>query len=408
MATKVFRGDAQPVAHVSTHTVGGTAANGQVYSITINLKTVSYTANGTDTNTTIATALTTALAASTIPEFTELTWSSAAAVITATGGTAGMIPPTITSGATGTGTLVSSVVTASTGPNDLANANNWAPSGVPGASDDAVFQDSAVDALFGFDELEVQSVTFYSSYTGRVGLPATNQSGYREYRSRSWTLDTASVVIGRGGTGGSGQIRLNLTHSTPTVTIEGSSTPADTGTQAIVLTNTGGTITVNITQGDVGIAPNAGDAATVGTLRIGSESSPTSDVTLFVGSGATISTLEQCGGQVSTYGNVSTWNKREGEAVVYAAATVGTLTNEEGEFVWASTGTITTATFRGGDSILDASRDVRTRTLTNGSFTKGASLRDPYKTITFTNAIALDRETLSQCDFGESFSIQRS
>src|SRR5262245_47220947 len=114
MATRRWRGDAPKTAQVNTVTVGGTAANGQVYSVTINAKLVAYTANGSDTNNTIAAALKALLAASVIPEFAEVTWTVATNVITGTAKTAGR-PFVNTSAATGTGTLVTATATANSG-----------------------------------------------------------------------------------------------------------------------------------------------------------------------------------------------------------------------------------------------------------------------------------------------------
>lgn len=104
MSSKVWRGDAPAVSQVNTITVGGTAAAGQQYAVTINGKSVPYSASNTDTNSTIAAALQALLAACTIPEFQEVTWTAVNAVITGTAANPG-VPFTQTSSATGTGTL---------------------------------------------------------------------------------------------------------------------------------------------------------------------------------------------------------------------------------------------------------------------------------------------------------------
>jgi hypothetical protein len=130
MASNYFRGDAQDVAQVQTHTVAGTAAAAQVYTLTANRKEISYTADGADTNTTIAAALRELLAASTIPEFKLATWTVSTNVITATASTPGR-PFTVTSAATGTGTLVASVTTASKGHWHWDDADNWSAGWIP-------------------------------------------------------------------------------------------------------------------------------------------------------------------------------------------------------------------------------------------------------------------------------------
>src|ERR1700691_1519777 len=101
MSTIIYRGDAVTVSQVNTITVGGTPATSQVYTVTFNTKSVTYTATSLDTNITIAAALQVLLAASTISEFTEIIWTVSSAVITATmnANQAGM-PFTNTSSAT--------------------------------------------------------------------------------------------------------------------------------------------------------------------------------------------------------------------------------------------------------------------------------------------------------------------
>ncbi len=95
----------------NTITVAGTPANLQVYSCTISGQTVSYTASGGDTNTTIATALKAALVASVLSNFVQLTWTNPSAGVIK--GTANLADHafTLTSSATGTGTLVNTAST---------------------------------------------------------------------------------------------------------------------------------------------------------------------------------------------------------------------------------------------------------------------------------------------------------
>lgn len=79
MATKTWISGAPAIAMVQTLTVGGTPASGQVYSVVMginNTKSVSYSASSSDTRSTIAAALQQLLAASTYPEFQEVTWTN--------------------------------------------------------------------------------------------------------------------------------------------------------------------------------------------------------------------------------------------------------------------------------------------------------------------------------------------
>src|SRR5579864_1437670 len=87
MATNRWTGNAATIAMVATITITADDVN-TAYGVTINGKIVAVFGSGTGTSNTAA-ALQSALAASAFPEFTEITWTVANAVITATAGTAG-------------------------------------------------------------------------------------------------------------------------------------------------------------------------------------------------------------------------------------------------------------------------------------------------------------------------------
>ncbi len=202
MATIRWTGRAQAVAQSNLVTIGGAAANAQVYTLTINGKTVTYTATGTDTNATITTALLAALQLSTIPpEFQEISWAagSTTTTITGTARTPGK-PFTCTTAATGTGTLVSSVLSLNSGPNVIDLAANWSTGAVPVNGDDVVLEASNVSLLYDLGNLSsvtLASLTINASFTGAIGLPETNtdSTAYLEYRAQYWQIK-ATLVTG--------------------------------------------------------------------------------------------------------------------------------------------------------------------------------------------------------------------
>src|SRR5579872_4832055 len=205
MSTKRWAGGAPATAQLNTITVGGSAATSQVYSIVIGNQTVSYTALVSDTNTTIATALQLLLVASTIPQFLEVTWTNpSAGVIVGTANTPGY-PFTNTSSATGTGTLVTVITTACTGPNHFSNAANWFGNAVPVSTDDIVFDFGAIPLRYDISQAAIipNSLTFWMSYQSPdgIGLPAVNvfgASAYPEYRPTYLALGGCTTVIGVG------------------------------------------------------------------------------------------------------------------------------------------------------------------------------------------------------------------
>jgi hypothetical protein len=66
-----------------------------------------------------------------------------------------------------------------------------------------------------------------------------------------------------------------------------------------------------------------------------------------------------------------------------------------GTLLWQSTGTVTTLRVSDGGTA-DYSEDIRPRTVTNCSLSSRAALLDPFRTVTFTNPIALARCKLAE------------
>lgn len=411
MGTVIWKGNAQDVAQVNTHTIGGTAANGQVYTITINTKTVTYTADGSDDNDSIAAALQALLAASTIPEFAEVTWTVAAAVITGTAATAG-VPFTATSGATGTGTLVAATSTAATGKNFWDNVNNWDTGAVPVDADDVYLENSAVSVLYGLSQssIDLASLNIAASFTGTVGLPDTNPLGYREYRTTYLTLGTATALnVGSGPGSGSGRLRISVGSNACTATVNGTAQGLDSNVPALLLKGTSASNVLNANRGSIGVAFLAGETATLATVRVGSRGSPATDVALDLGSGCTLTTVTQAGGTVTARSNVTTWNLSAGTAELLGTATLTTANLDGGTLYYSTSGTLTTANVRTG-AALDFSRDLRARTVTNCTLQATAALSDSQRVAVFTNGISLSGCTNAEVslDLGANINIART
>lgn len=411
MTTQIWRGDAPAIAQVSSVTITAYDVT-TTYTVTINGKSVSVLGQGGTTATT-ATAIQVALAASNIPEFLEITWSVSGSTISGKAVTAGM-PFTFTKSVSGgTGTMGSvTTPTASAGPNDWSTAANWSTGTVPAATDDVYLQNSTVDILYGLAQAYValNSFTRYQTYTGKIGLPqyTQGQNSYYEYRTRYLQIGPATATLGRGDGAGGGRCQIDFGTVAVTVIVEGAGPAADQGLPAITLDGSNASNVLNITQGTIGLALDAGSTAQFPVIRVGSELSPATDVILTAGAGCTLGAITQSGGSVTVASNVTTWTKTAGTSV-NLAGTVGSITADGGTHFWEGTGTITTGTFRGESTSLDCSRDIRSRTLTSGTFTGGAFVNDPLKTITFTNPFATDQKSLPLCVMGIApFNIQRS
>lgn len=412
MATKLWAPNAAAISEVHTITVGGTIANGQVYTVTINSKTVSYTASvGADTNTTVATSLTALLQASSYPEFLEVTWANpSAGVITATSVTAG-VPFTNTSSATGTGTLVTATTTANSGPSDASLAGNYSPSGLPVNGDDLFFTNSAVGILYNLNALSgvtLNSLTWDTTFTGQAGLPTYNPSGYTEYRPTYFSVSSTTETFSAGTGGGSQRIQRNQGSAAWAVSVAATGS-GPTGRPALLLKGTNAANTLEIVKGSVGVAIDPGETSNFsGGVNIGYTNSPKTDVTLSLGSGVTLGPVTMNGGQVTIRSNTTTLTQRDGTLNILGTAAVTTLDVEGGTCYYQSSGTIGTLTI-GVDGTVDFSKDPSSRTVTNA--TVYGDLEDPNHTVThtnppnFPNGIGQGGATLN---WGRSFHLARS
>lgn len=426
MATKKYRGDAQPVAQVSTITVGGTWANGDMATVTCNLKDVTVTfGNGAPTTAQVAAAVKAALAGDDVTsygetrndvgtsfaEMKEFAAGVSGSVVSLTAAAAG-VPFTVSvSKSSASGTFVLATPTASSGPYHYDAGENWDPVNVPVDGDDIVFEKSSAHVRYGLDQSSVTpaSVTFESTMTGDVGLPDNNPLGYYEYRQKKLTFDGATAANFPAGDGaGSPRVRLDFgTGTAVTANVSQTGTSAESGVPAVRIDGANAGNVLNLLRGSVGLAFDDGASANFPTVRCGAANVGAGESKLFCGAGCSLTTITNGGSDLTTNANVTTVTMTGGSHA-HLAGTVGTVTCDGGTFTQRSTGTVTTGTFRGPAARLDASRDLRGKTFTNLSVTKGAVLYDPNKVLTFTNPVSLDRESLKVSDLGATFSLQRS
>lgn len=410
MATKIFRGDSQPIAQVQTITIGGTPAAADVYSVLINRKVISYTVPaGSPTTSTVATGLLAALQSAGLAEFAEVVWSAVAAVITATAAQPG-IPFTCTVAVTGSGTItLASASPVSSGPFHVNDTNNWNPAtGNPGSADNVTIDINNGGALYGLSSFTASALGSLTVIRGSVGLPDLNQLGYQEYRTKVLPIagGCSNVVIGNGVLGPN-LCRLDFGASS-TIQVNTGTTAVFTGSgQPVLLTNAAGTLTLTVDTGGVGLATGIGDVAAAGTVKVGTLAAPGSfgaadeEARLEIGSGATVTTLNQYGGTVQDSGTITTANINAGTFQANGTAAITTLnstTNPDGNgpgvtIVWNSSGSMGTGTFDGPGIVLDLSGDVRAATGTL-TFKRGAQLLDPNGRLAGVS-VTFDRESLA-------------
>lgn len=428
MATLRWRGGAAAVAEVHTYAFAGTWEATDLIRVVIGSKQVDFVAGSTVTNTVVSNLVTAwnALDASDYPELAEVTASVVTAgTLTLTHDTPGwpfvatLTPLEAGGGAAdaqtieGAGTATTgTVATAATGPHHWDDPLNWSTGAVPTTGDTAYLENSEDDILFGLAQsgVTLAQLVVSNSFSGRLGLPMVNEEGdetYPEYRPRSLVIGATSCIVGEGVGPGSGRLRLNMSSIQTALTVYGTGGPDEDGLEALCWVGTHAANVVSVFAGSVAIAPHGTDTATVATLRVGQQGGGDSDVSMRVGDGAALTTLEQLAGEVRLDGaTVTTVAKVGGRLSLLDCGTVTTLTNDAGEVVYRSAGTITTLTI-GPRGVVDFSQDMRGRTVTNAAqLHPGAALLDPYATVTFSAGIKLNRGEVA--DFVLSLGYHRT
>lgn len=417
MATRRWLGAALPVAQVETITIANTWAANDTATVTINGRDITMTVGTTATTTQIATELAAVLNSSTsilgtgysatergpnVAEFTEFSAVASGSTVVCTGVTKGKPFTMTTSESTaGLGTCTRATTTAATGPNHFDNADNWSGGAVPVDSDAIVFDSGNVSCKYGLSNAAVSpaSITITMGYTGSIGLPLTNVDDaslpYPEYRTRYLTLGavadgvTNTIRIGDGAGAGSPRIMLDNVDAQVTGLIVNTAQPEIDGEQTVQWKSTHADSVWTVQKGSLGVAPLAGETATIATLNVGYRENVASDSIVFCGSGVTLTTINQSGGILTTNSNVTTMNQRDG-TWDHVAGTLGTLNLDGGTCLYRSTGTLSAAIVGSGGN-LDFRQDMRARTVSACDLFEKSEIHDPFGTVTFSAGIDLNR-----------------
>jgi hypothetical protein len=157
---------------------------------------------------------------------------------------------------------------ASSGPNHWDTAANWLPSGIPANSDDVRFEIGSVNCLYGLAQSAVTLASFHVSmrYSGQIGLPRLNSSGYLEYRGTELAIGATSILIGHGDGSGPSKVALNVGSVAAAIEIRDSGGSSESGIPAITWRGTSSSNAIQQYGGELGIAQYSDQSATVATL----------------------------------------------------------------------------------------------------------------------------------------------
>lgn len=389
MAVIKWKGGAQAVAQVTTITFSA-YTSGQTYTVVINGKSVSYTA-GASTAADVVSGLQAAIAASGGAEFSTMTASGTTTLIL-TGNNPGE-PTTITASATGGITATVTATTAATGPNHFNNANNWIGGALPSAGDDLVFEDSTYGVLYALeDTTNYGDITIDSTFTGEIGLPVQNATGYREYRPRFLKLGdgTSSYAL---------TVGLGTGRQPPRVFVDANA--ADVAAKIynsgqgisdempIIIKNTGGASTLDVYSGKVHI--DADSSGSLTTLRITPADGGTNNVYVLIDEAVAAGAITQTGGTLEVRGSASSIdasNNAQARFVLAAACPVIVVATG-GTVYWESTAGVTTSISVHAGGSIDFSRNVSAKTVAAAVMYAGGTLKDPSGIVTWTTGVDL-------------------
>lgn len=389
MAVIKWKGGAQAVAQVTTITFSA-YTSGQTYTVVINGKSVSYTA-GASTAADVVSGLQAAIAASGGAEFSTMTASGTTTLIL-TGNNPGE-PTTITASATGGITATVTATTAATGPNHFNNASNWVGGALPSAGDDLVFEDSTYGVLYALeDTTNYGDITIDSTFTGEIGLPVQNATGYREYRPRFLKLGdgTSSYALTVGLGTGRQPPRVFIDANAADVTAKiYNSGQGISDEMPVIIRNTGGASTLDVYSGKVHI--DADSSGSLTTLRITPADGGTNNVYVLIDETVAAGAIIQTGGTLEVRGSASSIdasNNAQARFVLAAACPVIVVANGATVY-WESTAGITTSISVHARGSVDFARNVSAKTVAAAALYASGSITDPLGIVTWTTGVDL-------------------
>jgi len=331
MAITRWTGMADAVAQVDTFTPANVEI-GDIFTLTVTgADGTSHAVNYTATEATVSNVtagLTAAWNNDADPLCTPITAADNTTNLTLTADTAGdafsVASSTTDGGGTDDQTLTRAATTANDGPKVWDSSDNWS-NGVPGsaANQDVYVENWSGDILYGLDQSgaanTITSLHIADTFTGKIGVneAAGFSVGYLEIKA-------VNIYIGEqlGSSSGAGSGRIKIDNGTTAVSIFVHRTAAasDPGKSACRLKANQASSGIYVDKGDVSILPNSDESGTLFSVLLGHRGSPTSDATVYIGAGATVTNLTLYAGTVylaasaaittgTMYGGTLYWQK---------------------------------------------------------------------------------------------------
>ena len=385
MATLNWLARAVARVQIMTFTINGTAAANDVYTLTINGKSASFTATGAG-NPAVATGLQAAAAAMTALEFTRITWTVNSNVVTATGTQLGVNHVVTATETAAAGSIATSTTQTASGPNDWDNVNNWDTGALPANGDTVNIDLTRGSILTGLDQSAVtlaQLRVFSSTGTSNViGLAELNSDGYTEYRGKFLRIGATLAEIDCD----SPRLNIDLVAAASTLTVLRCGASGVGNVPAMRLRGSSASNTIKHYSGYLGLAFFDDETFVCSTIEtLGATAK------LSTGQGLTCTTIAINGSQAKINRGTITAIYAEGGNVDILSFTGTTLsiTKNASATLGGDNGTPAITVDRARLTVLS---EVEPSSTTLGP---GGSISDPYGQIVWTGGIAPSAGTLS-------------
>lgn len=394
MADLRFTGNAVAVAQVDTFTPAN-PNTGDIYYLTVTgldgtTFEVSFTVAGTETVAAVTAGLTAAWNAATDALCTGITAADGTTVLTLTADTAGTafsVAASIFDGEGGAApTLGRAATTKNEGPSDWSSADNWSGGAVPGAAGSQDVTVEGATILYGLDQSGIANALDSLNITeSQIG--SNPASGYVPFylQIKATTLNIG-YHYGPSTAVQSAPINVDLGATASTVVVD--DTGSNTTQPAVRLLANNAATNIRVRKGTVGIAHEAGETATVGIITVAYVSSVSSDADVFIGSGVTLTTLNQTGGDIELRCGLTTATIKAGTLDTAGSGTITTLNAAGGAITSNSTGTITTLNITAGT--VDFTKSAAARTVTTLKLDNNGILKYDPAILTRTNKLDSD------------------
>lgn len=254
---------------------------------------------------------------------------------------------------------------------DYSVSGNWSPSGVPIAGDVVRIPAATAAITAGLNQSAVALDGFYveAGYSSAIGTISANLQV---------TVSSGNPFV----FAGQGVAYIDLGSSAISPIVNNTATVATGLGFGLYLTGSA-LVALYVNRGSVGLAARGGNTSTCPIINCQFTTNQIGDVTLYLGAGCTLTTVNQTGGTLSINSAATTITAQAGTTFISGVGAVTTFTNNGATCYPTTSGTITTCNANAGITDFTRSQVARTVTTLNSAGNDAVIIYDPaFVTVT--------------------------